>query len=298
MSQKLIHLDTTAYEHPFDRAALKALRAVPMMDRVTNFVLNWTTIKWHIVQLCGSNFHVTQESCPELYAIIRKAADTIDLDRLPEIYTQWAYEINAYTTGYKDDTILVLHTGAVDLMPDEELSFIIGHELGHVKSGHVLYHVMGKFLGDIVTSMAIAKPFIGPIQLALSYWNRMSEFTSDRAGLLVCQDIDAALSAVMKMAGLPKRYFNVANPHAFAKQAQEFLLRYGDTANTIIKNISILDDTHPWTIMRAAELIKWYESGDYENILNGCRGKMCPIHGGEVPLDTKRCPVDGYVFED
>lgn len=296
MSQKLIGLDTKIYEHPFDRAALEALRALPMFDKVTNFVLNWTTIKWQIVQLCGSNFHVTQESCPELYDIVKKAADTLDVHKMPEIYTQWTYGINAYTTGYKNDAILVLYTGAVDLLPDDELTFIVGHELGHVKSGHVLYHVMGRFLAEIVTSMSLAKPFVTPIQLALGYWNRMSEFTSDRAGLLACQNIDSALTAIMKMAGIPKRYFNTANPHVFAKQAEEFLCKYGDTANTIIKNISILDDTHPWTIMRAAELIKWYEGGEYEAIIKGHPTKVCPVCQGEFPLSTKKCPVDGYVF--
>lgn len=297
MPQKLIGLQSTTYEHPFDKAALEALRKLPMMDKVTNFVLNWTTIKWNIVQLCGTNFHVTKKSCPELYKLVQHAADTINLDRLPEIYTQWTYGINAYTTGYKDDTILVLYTGAVDLMPDNELTYIIGHELGHVKSGHVLYHVMAGFMADIAANLPVVRPFLGPIQLALGYWNRMSEFTSDRAGLLACQDLDAALSAIMKMAGLPKRYFNTADPHVFAEQANEFLTKYGDTANTIIKNISILDDTHPWTVMRAAELIKWVESGAYDKLLADTKGKTCPLCCTEVPADCPVCPVCGHKFD-
>ena len=296
MKQTLINLQSAQYEHPFDKAALESLRALPGFDTVMNFVLNWTIIRWHVVQLCGSNFHVTKESCPELYKLVRESAEILDVDRLPEIYTQWSYAINAYTTGYKDNTILVIHSGAVDLMNDNELSFVVGHEMGHIKSGHVLYHVMVQFFAQIIASSVLAGKLLVPIQLGLNYWNRMSEFTADRAGLLVCQDLDAALSSIMKMAGIPKKYFNIADPHVFAQQAKEFMTKYGDTADAIIRNISILDDTHPWTIMRAYELIRWVEVGDYDKILNGNAGKTCPMCKKAVDKKLDVCPVCGYGF--
>ena len=296
MKQPLINLQSIQYEHRFDREALEAVRKLPGFDSVVNFVLNWTMIKWHVVQLCGSNFHVTKESCPELYNMVHESAETLDVDRLPEIYTQWSYGINAYTTGYKDDTILVLQSGSVDLMPDPELSFVIGHEMGHIKSGHVLYHMMVQYFAQIISSTVLAGKFIVPIQLGLNYWYRMSEFTADRAGLLVCQDLEAALGAIMKMAGLPKRYFNTSDPHVFAKQAKEFMTKYGDTTDKIIRNISILDDTHPWTVMRAYELIKWVENGDYEKILKGNAGKTCPMCKKAVDPKLEVCPVCGYKF--
>ena len=297
MKQKLINLDSTIYEHSFDKTALESLRSLDGFDTVTNFILNWTTIKWHIVQLCGSNFHVTKESCPELYNMVHEAAETLDIDRLPKIYTQWSYNINAMTTGYKNDTILTIYSGAVDLMTDPELTYIIGHELGHIKSGHVLYHVMAQFITQLISSTVLTGKFLIPIQLGLAYWNRMSEFTADRAGLLACQDLDSALSAIMKMAGIPKRYFSTADPHVFLEQANEFMHQYGDTVNSIIRNISILDDSHPWTIMRAYELVKWVESGDYQAILDGHRGKQCPTCGQFVALDQDVCPICGRKFD-
>lgn len=296
MPHRLINLQTTDYEHPFDKAALEALRKVPMFTKVMNFFLNWATIKWEVVGLCGSGFHVTEKSCPELYKLIDDTAKTLDINMLPEIYTQWTYGINAYTTGYKDSTILVLYTGAVDLLPDPELKFIVGHELGHVKSGHVIYHVMVQFISQVLQQMGALGSAAIPVQMALLYWDRMSEFTADRAGLLACQDLDAALSCTMKMAGLPKRYFNTADPHIFLEQANEFLTRYGDTANTIIRNISILDDNHPWTVLRAAELVKWVDSGDYGKIVNKVPTKECPMCHTEVDDNTSVCPVCGYKF--
>lgn len=298
MKKTLINLQSTQYEHRFDREALESVRKLPGFDSVVNFVLDWTMIKWHVVQLCGSNFHVTKESCPELYKMVHESAETLDIDRLPDIYTQWSYGINAYTTGYKDNTILVLQSGSVDLMPDPELTFVIGHEMGHIKSGHVLYHMMVQFFAQIISSTVLAGKFIIPIQLGLNYWYRMSEFTADRAGLLACQDLEAALRAIMKMAGLPKRYFNISDPKVFAKQAKEFMTKYGDTTDKIIRNISILDDTHPWTVMRAYELIKWVENGEYDKIIRGNAGKTCPMCKKAVDPKLEVCPVCGYRFTE
>lgn len=296
MTQKLVNLKTTEYEHGFDKAALNSLRALKGVDSITNFVMNWTYVKWHIVELAGSNFHVTKESCPELYEQVKDVADTLDVVHIPEIYTEWGHFINAYTTGYKDSTLLVLYSGAVDLMSDEELRFIIGHEMGHIKSGHVLYHTMTQLFSNIIANMSIAAPLAQPIYLALLYWFRMSEFTADRAGLLACQNVDAALNAVIKMSGLPGKYFSKMDRKAFMEQAKDFQKRYGGFADTAIKNISILNDTHPWTIMRAAELIKWIESGEYERVLNSAKSKACPLCGKSVSADAVACPYCGYKF--
>lgn len=292
MVQRLINLQTADYEHPFDKAALDALRGFKYsaLQNLAQEALKWGVIKWEVVQLCGSAFHVTDESCPELYQLVTDAARTLEVDNIPEVYTEWTYGINAYTTGYNNNNIMVLFTGAIDLLPNPELTYIIGHELGHIKSGHVLYHLIARSSKQLISQLGPLGGVAKPLELALSYWDRMSEFTADRAGLLACQDLDAALRAIMKMAGLPKKYFDTADPRVFAQQAEEFLSRYGSTADTIIKTISILDDSHPWTVMRAAELIKWVESGEYQKILDGARGKKCPVCGEQISGAATRCP--------
>ena len=293
MAQQLLNLKSTSYEHPFDKAALEAMRKLPLFQSAMGFLLNWGSIKWRVIELCGNNFHVTKASCPELYNLVQSVADTLDVDRMPLVYTQWCYGINAYTTGTPEEALLLIYTGAVDLLTDPELTYIVGHEMGHIKSGHVIYHVMANMISEILREMGILGRAGMPLQLALGHWSRMAEFTADRAGLLAVQDLDAALSAIMKMAGIPKRYFNIANPHIFAEQAEEFLHDYGDTANTIIRNVSILDDSHPWTVLRAAELIKWVNEGGYQAILDGARGIECPRCHYYIDEGRTTCPICG-----
>ena len=289
----LFGLDSKSYEHDFDKKALSALKALPGFDQVANFFLNWTYIKWHVIELQGSNMLITRESCPELYDIVHNVADTLDVRPLPRFYTQWGYNVNGYTTGYKEDTLLVLNTGTIDLLSENELRYVAGHEMGHVKSGHVLYHVMAQLFNNAISQFPIGSKLATPIYYALMYWNRMSEFTADRAGLLACQDIDAAISAITKMSGLPLKYYNGFSHEAFIKQAKEFKESFSGVADSVIKTITIAGSTHPWAVLRAAELLDWYYSGAYQKILDGAQTEVCSCCGRQIPSGAKRCPVCG-----
>ena len=289
----LFGLDSKSYEHNFDKTALKTLKALPGFDQVVNFFLNWAYIKWHVVELQGSNFLVTRESCQELYDIVHDVADTLDVRPLPRFYTQWGYNINGYTTGYKEDTLLVLNSGTVDLLTEDELRYVAGHEMGHIKSGHVLYHTMGELFKAAVSQLPIISSLTTPIYYTLMYWIRMSEFTADRAGLLACQNIDAAISAIIKMSGLPLKYFEKENRDSFIKQAVEFRSSFSGFTDSVIKTFTIAGSTHPWTILRAAELLAWYDSGEYQKILDGVNTSICSECGMQIPSGVHKCPYCG-----
>ncbi len=289
----LFGLDPKSYEHEFDKAALKAMKALPGFDTVVNFFLNWTYIKWHVIELQGSNFLVTRESCPELYDLVRDVADTLDLRPLPRFYTQWGYNINGYTTGYKEDTLLVLNSGAVDLLSEDELRYVVGHEGGHIRSAHTIYHVMGQLFNSAIGQIPIVGSLATPIYYALLYWIRMSEFTADRAGLLACQNIDAAISAIIKMSGLPQRYFENMNKEAFIKQATEFRQSFCGFTDKAIKTLTIAGSSHPWTVLRAAELLAWYESGEYQKVLDSVSSRECSVCHSQIPARSTKCPYCG-----
>lgn len=71
----------------------------------------------------------------------------------------------------------------------------------------------------------------------------------------------------MKLAGTPKKYFDKINVNEFINQAKEFEDYDYDTLDKVAKYLSIMWQDHPWTVMRASELFKWVESGEYESIM-------------------------------
>src|SRR4029077_2438042 len=97
-------------------------------------------------------------------------------------------------------------------------------------------------------------------------WFRKSELSCDRAGLLAGQDLDAARRALMKLAG--GRALSELSPEAFGEQAHECdavpALR-----DSILKLLQLQGNTHPFAVVRFAELDYWATHGGYERILGG-----------------------------
>ncbi len=258
----LTGLDHTQYEHTFDKKALEALRNTPGVDLVGKYITKHLVERMYTVQYTGSHLKVKPDNYPNIYEYLQYAAQILDVKKVPELYIEWGYDINACTVG-AENPIIVLNSGLIDLCDDDEIMFIIGHELGHVKSNHMLYHMMAQVINFIIDQIPFGSIAAAPLQYALYYWDRMSEFTADRAGLLACQSKEAAIRAFMKMSGMPIKQYNNMNYQTFLQQAADFKQLDYEGLNKVIKLISIADASHPWTVMRSAELLNWINAGGF-----------------------------------
>lgn len=260
--QYLTGLEHRQYEHPFDKAALGKLEAVPLLKKFFAWITTNTIEKIYTVQYTGSNLKVTHDNYPKIYSFLEEACRVLDVEKIPDLYIEWGYDINAFTVG-AENPIIVLNSGLIDLCDDDEIMFVVGHEVGHVKSNHMLYHMMVQVVNYFIDSIPGGALVAGGLQYALYYWYRMSEFTADRAGMLCCQNPDAMIRAFVKMSGLPVKEFSNIRTDTFLQQARDFKMLDYDGLNKAVKLLAIADDSHPWTVMRSAELLKWIDSGEY-----------------------------------
>jgi Zn-dependent protease with chaperone function len=272
MIKKIEELHPYEYEHSFDAKALNALQNTPGLDILIRQFNKHAVERIITIQYTGSNLHASKNNYQKLYSIFEKVCDTLNLPSLPDLYLTWDYRINGFTIGV-EKPIIVVTSGAIDLLSEAELYFLLGHEVGHIKSRHVLYHQVGQFLPLIVdfvgnATLGIGKILSVPLQYALLHWMRMSEFTADRAGLLACQDLNLAASVMIKWSGMPVKYHGDINLQSFIEQATRFRNLDYENLNKVIKFFSIIDQTHPWTVMRTAELLNWRESGEFQDILD------------------------------
>jgi Zn-dependent protease with chaperone function len=267
----LTGLRPQAYEHPSDTATLNALTRTAGLDTLVRKLNSWGFERLLRVQLTGSYLRATPDSMSDLYEWLVTARERLDVPMLPDLYVAGSGELNAITAGV-DRPLILLYSGAVEQLTPYEVQFVIAHELGHIKSGHVLYYQIAEFLPVIAGVIGTVTLGIGDLlstglQVALLHWKRMSEFTADRAGLLACQDADVAMRTLMKLAGLPPRYYKSINTEDFLRQAREFEAMDTETLNKIAKWFSTMGATHPWTVMRAQQLLLWVDRGGYEEVL-------------------------------
>ena len=261
-----------SWEHPADRAALQAMRAVPGFDEVVRKIIAILGGERGIRLIFqGNSVRVTPKQYPRAHQLIVEATATFDWPRVPEMFVSQTPVFNAGAYGV-DDPFIVLHSAALELLDDEELRALISHELGHVMSGHALYHTIAAILFMVSLS---ALPFLAgiallPIKLAVLEWSRKSELSADRAGLLGSQNVMASQQLFMKMAGGYRGALESGQ-----MDLNEFMAQANEYANThegfdiVYKVLNTLGLTHPMNTVRAAEIQKWVASGDYERILRG-----------------------------
>lgn len=268
----LTGLHSDEYEHPLDKEYLDIVENIPGLPLLSKKFIEWLPETIFRVQNTGSYLKITPKSMPEIYQCLEEATKILDLDEIPDFFVKWEHSINAYTSGV-EKPFIVLNSGCIDLLERNELMFILGHELGHIKSGHVLYHQMADVFPALVEqagqlTLGIAGIAGTGIQLALNNWYRMAEFTADRAGFLVCQDKEVGMKTLIKLSGLPASFDNKNLEKCFYEQAKEFEALDQETLSRTVKLLSTLNQSHPWTVMRGSEYLKWSESGKYDQILN------------------------------
>jgi Zn-dependent protease with chaperone function len=261
-------ISSRAYEHPADRGALVALRSIPGFDSVLKALSSAIGERSIRLLYLASATRVSPRQYPDIHEMLNECATTLDLQPVPEMFIEQDPSPSAMAIGL-DKPIIVISTGMLQLTDDEGLRFIIGHEVGHVLSGHAVYRTMLLALINVAATIAwlpIGAWSIRAIILGLNEWFRKSELSCDRAGLLCSQDPSAALRAHASLAGA--RNPNDMDVAGFLDQAEEYETR-GDVRDSLLKLLQLSGRSHPLAALRAAELQKWAAGPEYADILAG-----------------------------
>lgn len=265
---RLPEIAPRAFEHPADRAALAALRKVPGFDTVLRKVIGFIGERGLRLVFLASAVRVTGKQFGRLHALYEECCEILDRTERPELYIAQTPFVNAGAIGV-DRPFIVLNSAALTLLSEDELRFLLGHELGHIACDHSLYKTMLALLLRL-SVVRLGLPVGGLALLgviaALTEWDRKSELTCDRAGLLCAQDPWTAYTVFMKLAG--GESVGQMDITEFVAQAEEYESA-GDEIDSVFKLLNLVGRRHPFHVLRLAELKRWVERGDYGRILSG-----------------------------
>jgi hypothetical protein len=264
----LPEISSRAWEHPADRGALVALRKLKGFDTVLKAMSGLINERAVRLELLGSAIRADDRQFPQLNRQLAEVAAVLDATEVPELYVRANPFPTAVTIGM-DKPLIVVNSALVDLLDEEELAFVLGHELGHAISGHAVYQTLLQRLLQL-TGVLNAVPLGGLgirlIVAALMEWSRKSELSADRAGLLATQDTAVAFRVHMKLAS--GGHLEDLDTTSFFAQGREYD-EAGDLRDSVLKMLLIETRSHPFTVVRAAELRRWVDSGEYTSILGG-----------------------------
>lgn len=254
-------LRSNMFAHPLDVRVTKFLSQVPLVQSLTRGLFS-TVEQALVVENLGSSILVGPNQMPQLYRSLQKASKILDIEA-PDLYVKQNPIPNAYTLAYQGKKpFIVVHTSLLDLLNEEEVLAVLGHELGHLKCEHGVWITLLNLLVESVTYLVGP---LRPLKTLLLTWQRSAEFTCDRASLLVTQDHKVVASVMMKLCGgsMKNNFSKELNVDAFLEQAKTL----ENESNTVIGKLLMQANdqiaTHPIPLVRATELLNFYKSEQF-----------------------------------
>jgi len=207
----------------------------------------------------------------DIYRVCRSVLDRLGCPEFPvEFYVQNDSTINAsgyYNFNDREPHYIVLHSGLLDKLTDEELPFVIGHELGHLLYGHAVLDRLARTLYPDDAGMPLFLDNLNGLR------KKLSELSADRIGLLAVNDLETAIRAVVKLStGLDQ--------HRMSLTLDTYMATIDSQVADMRKNPLYIHTTHPVDAVRSKALSIFYHSRTREHFIK-CKGyrKDCALAG-------------------
>ncbi len=128
------------------------------------------------------SIHITEKITPKLYRLFQLVSEKLFIpSNIVEGFVYASNDMQAECfSAHPENCAIRISSALIEKLTEKELSFVIGHEIGH-------------FLLNHVRNLDQSTDHEGLIQ------KRAQEISSDRIGLWVCEDINIALSAIIKI---------------------------------------------------------------------------------------------------
>jgi Zn-dependent protease with chaperone function len=271
------NISPKAYEHPADRAATAALKAIPMLDTVVRKLIEWQYERAIRQMYLSNSVRVGEKQLPELWSHMVAVCQILDMPRSYDLYVTDTVTANAMALG-STNPIVVFGSPLLNRLNSGEQRSVLAHEVAHILSDHMVYmsalQILLRLGGNV--PFPIGLPAMA-VRAVLLEWQRAAELSCDRAEALVVRDPRIVCRALMVLAG--GMHADKLDLDAFLTQAREYE-DWDDPSDRVRRFFYEINATHPYAVRRVSEIMRWVQSGDYDRIVSGDyikRGEEPPV---------------------
>src|SRR5437763_10534452 len=213
------NISSKAYEHPADRAATAALKAIPVLDTVVRRLIEWRYERALRQFYLGNSLKVGEHQLPELWAAYTGASRVLDMPEVYDLYVTSGVLGGAQAVG-SGKPMIVIDSLLLQRLGAGEQRALVAHELGHILSDHVLYMTaLNILLSASGVPFFLGIPFRA-VRAILLEWYRAAELSCDRAATLAVRDPRLVCRTLMVTAGgMPADQLDL---DAFMAQAMDY----------------------------------------------------------------------------
>lgn len=156
----------------------------------------------------GHSLKVQEELLPEFYALCQEVKQKLKFDEKVDFYITGDSTVNAFSLAAEDEGaphIVNVNSALFDLMSQDELRFVIGHELGHLINKDSALSRLIHFVFPPETRVPVS------LQYKIRLHEQLAELVADRYGYIAVEDLGVCVTAFFKMAsGLDLAKINVS----------------------------------------------------------------------------------------
>lgn len=207
----------------------------------------------------GHCFKVEKRLMSHLYDLLYDVKKKLAFQDPVDFYITGDASVNAWTIASPregEPHIVNINSGLLNIMTDEELRFVIGHELGHLINKNT---AMKRLIGFIFPPES-TPPIM--LQYKIRLWEQLSELAADRYGYMAVENLNTCLSAFFKMtSGLDVSKINM--------QLDVYLEENIKHLEYFLHDKGISRDTHPVNPIRVHALNLFATSPTEEALKQG-----------------------------
>lgn len=211
--------------------------------------------EWKLI-LEGHSFKVTKELASGLFDLFHDVQNKLGFTEEIDFYVTNSAEVNAFALAAIEEgeaNIININSGLIERMDDDELRFIIGHEIGHLITKNAEISRLVRFV--------FPDPSKIPVLLyhKINLWNKLAELTADRYGFLASPVMEKCVSNFFKLSsGLDPQRINF-DFSAYLEENERIIKYFEDNKG---QNLA----SHPINPIRIKALVLFGQSELYKAI--------------------------------
>ena len=214
--------------------------------------------EWKYI-LEGHSFKVTQAMASRLYNLFHEVQQRLEFKEDIDFYVTNSPEVNAFAISSLEEgeaNIININSGLIERMDDDELKFIIGHEIGHLISKNAQITKVIRFVYPESDKIPIL------LYHKVNLWNKLAELTADRYGYIASPRLEKIISNFFKLSsGLDPERINF-DYKAYLAENEAIVEYFKENRG---KNVT----SHPINPIRVKALEAFSNSQTYQWIAKG-----------------------------
>ncbi len=224
------HLDRSAFLWAQDGQAMARLQKIPALHSIVRSASDKVGRPW--IESTFNGIRLGPKQLPDVWSQGVLAARILGLPYMPDLYVSGDSQWQTYTFGSDSSAFIVLGTAIFTNFQNDEMLFVLAREMGHCAAGHALWKTVTRFIaGDsaamhgllsngIMNAIHPMQLIQGTVELPLLAWQRQSEITADRAGLLAVGDEALARRVLLAWSIHSARLLKQVNIEEWMKQEE------------------------------------------------------------------------------